>query len=134
MAQVLLKVRQAEHQLEQLGALQQSVPAAVERQRLQGNIGVRQQPIEDVPVQRPALLAELERLAQAGKRLFNEVVRTEHFTAQGCGYVLAAPNHPAGTSWGRLHRALPSRFENASDGVQALCQSLQSAPQCKGRS
>src|SRR5713226_2687171 len=42
---LLLEVRQAEHQLEQLGALRRSVPTAVERQRPQGKIGVRQQPI-----------------------------------------------------------------------------------------
>lgn len=117
-AQVLLKIGQAEQQLEKIVTLRRRARAAILGKRLHHEICVRQQPIEDAGIHRPALLAELKRRPEVPEGLFDVMVEAEYFLGQGQWNILATPSYPAGKRLG--HRHTP---RGASQGsVQAACQ------------
>ncbi len=78
-AQVLLKIGQAEQELEKLVTLRRSAGAAVLGKRLHHEIRVGQQPIEDAGIHRPALPAELKRRLQLPGSLLDVMVEAEYF-------------------------------------------------------
>ncbi len=117
-AQVLLKIGQAEQQLEKLITLGRGVRAAVLGKRLHHEIRVRQKPIEDAGIHRPALLAKLKGRLEVPEGLLDVMVEAEYFLGQGQWNILATPSYSARTRLG--HRHTP---RGASQGsMQAACQ------------
>ena len=81
-AQIFQKVGQGEKQLEQLGALLRRVRLGLLGERLRSKIGVGQQPIEQVGIEWPTLMAPFERRSQAQKCLLGVVIQAKAFLRQ----------------------------------------------------
>ncbi len=77
MADIILQVRQAEQQLEDSILLGGLVAIRMRSQPHCGMPGVREQPIDSLPVKRLGTLAPIERLQGAVESLFEEMVQAE---------------------------------------------------------
>lgn len=109
-AHVILKVRQAKQQLEELVVLRRGVRATVLAECMHDEIGIGQQPIKGAPVHGLGMLAELEGRTQPREALLDVVVQAKRFLGQGCRYTLAASDHSAATERGYHQRTPPKAF------------------------
>ena len=121
-AHVILKVRQAKQQLEEIVVLRLGMSAAVLAECVHDEIRIGQQPIEGAPLHRLGTLAKLKRRAQPRETLLDVVVQAKRFLGQGCGYTLVASDHPARTKRDHHQRTPPKAF----GGLQAAFQILES--------